>query len=155
MTIDLRTGARTLANDYVAPPTPEQIDGMALLVNFYRDQYRTYPPDPAVSPDGRYFAARNASGFVTIYRLTRSLPELIQEEANARATRAAQAPRSLGLAPTPSQPPQALGAALPTLTPTVTLTPIPFAQATADLAQHGRNAGDLPRAPTGADSRFA
>ena len=130
---------------------------MALLLSFYRDQYRTYPTDPAVSPDGRYFAERDPAGFVTIYRLTRTLPELLQDEANARATRAAQAPRSLGLAPTPSQPPQALGAALPTLTRTVNPTPIPFTLATADLPQMGvtqaicpaRQLAEIPNLPDG------
>ncbi|MCZ2094891.1 MAG: WD40 repeat domain-containing protein, partial [Anaerolineae bacterium] len=152
MTINVETGARTIASSVVPPGAPDNPDPLALLSTFFYQQYQVYPADPAISPDGRYMAARSRDGFVTIYRLARAVPELVQDEQNAAATRAAQEPRSLGLAPTPSQLPQALGAARPTLTPTVTITPIPFAGMDTTLPQWGESqfvcpARSLAKAP--------
>lgn len=137
LTIDVETGLRAFASAVVATPETPQPDIVARLNTDFRSQYRVYPYNPVVSPDGRLMAAQDSSGFVTIYRLSRPVADLLVEEADAQATRAAQAPRSIGLALTATQPPQALGTPLPTLTPTVTLTPIPLTAAEAALPQWG------------------
>ena len=131
MTIDIETGARTFATGVVDPPVTPQPDALRLLSDLFNQQYRFRPNQPVLSPDGQYMAAQSDRGYVTIYRLSRPVSELVQDQlASATPT-----PRSLGLAPTSTPPPQALDAALPTLTPTITLTPIPFTQADANLAQ--------------------
>jgi hypothetical protein len=138
MTIDIVTGARTLAEG-VTPVTPAQrLDPTALISAMFNTQYRVYPNNPVTSPDGQYLAARSDAGFVTVYRLSRPVSALVQDEENAAATRAAQGPRSLGLAPTATPQPQSLDAALPTLTPTMTLTPIPLTDAEPDLPDWGK-----------------
>ncbi|MEO8394287.1 MAG: WD40 repeat domain-containing protein, partial [Chloroflexota bacterium] len=135
MTIDIETGARTLATGVVDPPVTPPVDTIKLLNNFFHDQYNVFPTDPVISPDGQYMAAQNDQGYVTIYRLARPVSALVQDEQNAIATRAVGNPRSLGLAPTSTPQPQALSNALPTLTPTITLTPLPFTEANANLTQ--------------------
>lgn len=157
LTIDVETGLRAFASAVVPTPQTPQPDPIALLNNFFRDQYRVYPNNPVVSPDGRLMAAQDADGYVTIYRLKRSVPELLGDEGSAVATRAADAPRSIGLAPTATLPPQALGTALPTLTPTMTVTPIPLTDTQANLPQLGetqfvcpaRQMARLPDLPDG------
>ena len=155
--IDVETGLRAFAERVVPPPQTPQPDAIALLNTFFRDQYRVYPNNPVVSPDGRLMAAQDTDGFITIYRLTRTVPDLLGDEASAIATRAAEAPRSIGLAPTATLPPRALGTPMPTLTPTVTLTPIPLTEAEVDLPQWGetqfvcpaRALARLPNLPEG------
>lgn len=137
LTIDIITGDRWLASGVTLTPAPSLPDVHTLLSTAYHSQYNEFPQELTTSPNGRYAAARAANGFITLYRLARTVPELLQDEQNAVATRAAAAPRSLGLAPTPSRSPQELGDALPTLTPTLTLTPIPFTNRSADLGQWG------------------
>lgn len=164
--LDVETGARTLAENYV-PPTrlngsnggfaeatadvgdggfrgslagndvPPRISPASLLGDFFFGQFGVYPADPVVSPDGVYVAARNDAGFVTVYRLLTPYTQLEQNEAAAVVARETQGPRSIGLLPTGTPPPEALGAALPTLTPTVTLTPLPLTQAQTSLPEWG------------------
>lgn len=135
--IDINTGARSLASNVALLPAPAAPDVTTLLSNAYYQQYNEYPQELVASPDGRYAAARASNGFVNVFRLARPVAALVQDEQNALATRAAAEPRSLGLAPTPSPAPQELGDALPTLTPMMTLTPIPLTSRETTLNQWG------------------
>jgi len=130
MFIDIFTGDRSVASNVAVIPAQPTPDAGVILAN-------AYPESLVTSPDGRYAAVRAANGFVTVYRLARTVPELLQDEQNTLATRAAAEPRSLGLAPTPTQAPQELGDALPTVTPTMTLTPIPVTNLENQLSQWG------------------
>jgi hypothetical protein len=128
-TIDVRNGDRFAATyppELVrrARPNPD------LLFNFYTDQFNEAPLNPVISLDGTRYAVTDRNGFVTIYRLTRTYDQLVQDERYADATRQAQAPRSIGLAPTATQAYDFIGAVRPTLTPTITPTAPPLAQAT-------------------------
>ena len=137
MLVDVITGERSVASNVAMLPAPSTPDIVTLLSTAYYNQYNQFPQELVTSPDGQFAAARAANGFITVYRLARSVPELLQDEQNAVATRAAAEPRSLGLAPTPSLAPQELGDALPTLTPTMTLTPVPLSNTETDLSQWG------------------
>jgi WD40 repeat protein len=157
LTIDVETGARTFASRVVELPTPPPPNPLTLVNNFFNEQYRNFPDDPVVSPDGRFMAERGDDGFVDIYRLARPVTALVADEQNAIATRAAGAVRSIGLAPTASPSPRPLIEALPTLTPTVTLTPIPLTEAQTNLPMWGdtqavcpaRALAQLPDLPEG------
>jgi WD40 repeat protein len=120
-TIDVRSGDRfaaTYAPELVRRPRPNP----DLLFNFYIDQFNEAPLNPVLSLDGTRYAVTDRNGFVTIYRLTRSYDQLVQDERDAAATRQAEAPRSIGLQPTATQPAAFIGGVRPTLTPTVTPT---------------------------------
>lgn len=132
MTIDIETGQRA-AGDYLPPSAataPEH--NLGLIRNLFVSQFRAEPTGLVLSPDGWRIAARDVNGFIQVYRLNRSYADLLQDEMNAAATRDAAQGRSIGLQPSPTQPFSAVGGLNPTLTPTITTTPIPLANATAE-----------------------
>jgi WD40 repeat protein len=128
LTIDVRTGDRfsgTYPPERVRPPRPDANQ----LYGFYRDQFNADPLNPVISLDGSRYAVTNGNGFVSIYGLTRTYDQLLEAERLAEATRQADAPLSIGLAPTATQPYSFAGEVRPTLTPTVTPSPPALPQA--------------------------
>ena len=95
------------------------------LYNLYVEQFNETPFNPVLSSDGTLYALTDSNGFVKVYRLARSYDSLLQDERDAEATRQAQAPLSIGLAPTATQSFDYIGDVRPTLTPTVTPTATP------------------------------
>ncbi|MBL8160871.1 MAG: PD40 domain-containing protein [Anaerolineae bacterium] len=142
-TIDVLTG-----NRFAGTYSPEQVrtilPDVNLLYNYYVDQFNEPPTNPVISPDGTRLAVTDRNGFVTIYRMTRSYADLLQDVANAEATRQAEAPRSIGLAATATQPFSYIGEVRPTLTPTTTPTAPPLAQATPSAATFGQTTDVCP-----------
>lgn len=128
-TIDVLTGDR-FSGTYLPALVRPQLPNVDLLYNFYFDQFNQNPESPVISPDGTRYAVRDFNGFVQIYRLTRSYAQLLQDERDAEATRQSEAPRSIGLVPTATQPYSFVGDVRPTLTPTITPTPPPLVQST-------------------------
>jgi WD40 repeat protein len=130
MAIDIRTGARSVGGYF--PPTPvTPSPNLNLILRDYRETFNRSLDSATLSPDGTLLAGRDQNGFVVVYRLEKPYNVVAGEAtAVAQATRDA-APRSIGLLPTATQPFEYVGAINPTLTPTVTLTPPPTAEATA------------------------
>jgi hypothetical protein len=125
MTIDITSGNRSTGS--YLPPLPEVNEHWgteeALLSSAFNRQFGYTPYSFAISADGTRFTTLNESGFVSIYQLTTPVDTLINDQQNAVTARASQAPRSIGLPPTPTQPYEFVGQPLPTLTPTITATP--------------------------------
>lgn len=136
--IDVETGVRQYAPNLLMVSDEAGVPNvLTLLTLAFIDQFGTDPGLLRISPDEQTIARLNGAGYVDLYRLARPLSALITDEDGAIGTRAAQGPRSIGLAPTATASAQALGASLPTLTPTVTLTPIPAIAADGELPRAG------------------
>jgi WD40 repeat protein len=139
MTIDISTGNRSVGS-YLPPMltdspqetyTQEQVNG--LVNSFFYNQFGYTPYSYSVSPDGTRFAMLGDNGFVSIYRLSKSVQTLVSDEQNAVAEREADTPRSIGLPATPTESYAFVGQPLPTLTPTVTPTaPAPVSEGTVE-----------------------
>ncbi|MBI5670504.1 MAG: WD40 repeat domain-containing protein [Chloroflexi bacterium] len=131
LTVNIETGQRY--HGTYLPPRDQQLPDMGLIQNLFYSQYRYYPDNPVLSPDGTLLAAFDTSGnrFVVVYRMAKSYDTLLAEEAAAEATRQANLPHSIGLLPTATPPFNYVGEPRPTLTPTVTLTPPPRVETTA------------------------
>lgn len=123
--IDLNTGSRVLLENFTAQPEPS-VDVLNILSGLFNSQFRRFPNNFRVSADGQYLAEINVAGFADVYRLSRTVTQLRQDELTAIAVRGEGAVRSIGLMPTSTSMPRSLGETLPTLTPTTTLTPIPL-----------------------------
>lgn len=142
-TIDVLTGNR-FAGTYFPEQVRTTLPNVNLLYDYYVEQFNEPPTNPVISPDGTRFAVTDRNGFVTIYRLTRSYAELLQDAVDAQATRLAESPRSVGLAPTATQPYDYIGEVRPTLTPTFTPTAPPLAQATPSAASFNQTTDVCP-----------
>ncbi len=138
MLIDITTNERTTGRYFPdVPPTPERP-----LNRIYAAYEKAFAFAPSgnlqLSPDGTLVAITDQFNFISVYRL--SVPyEMLMADATAtiEAEKAAQ-PRSIGLPATATQPFDYAGQPRPTLTATVSLTPPPRAEATADLPQNGQ-----------------
>ncbi|MCB9450242.1 MAG: PD40 domain-containing protein [Anaerolineaceae bacterium] len=142
-TIDVLTRNR-FAGTYMPELVRPVRRDVNLLYNFYLDEFNEPPVNPVLSEDGTRYAVADRYGFVTIYRLSRSYDDLLQDEQIAEATRQAEEPRSIGLLPTATQPFNFIGEVRPTLTPTVTPTPPAPPQATPDSESFGQTTDICP-----------
>jgi WD40 repeat protein len=141
MAINVETGERSTGS-YI-PPHGNPPRDIGIVVNLFTTILHFSPNSPVLSPDGTMLAAADQNGFVTLYHLTRSYDQLMADEANAAATRQAEAPRSLGLLPSPTPSFEYAGQGHPTLTPTVSPTAPPEPQSTLD-SQTGAQADICP-----------
>lgn len=135
--IDVLTGAR-FAGTYQPELVRTLKPDITIVNHFYQVQFQQPPMQAILSRDGWHYAAVDAHGFVTVYRLTQNANSLNRDEQLAVATRRAMEPRSLGLAPTATQPFNFIGGVRPTLTPTVMPTIPPTPQSTPDSGVFGQ-----------------
>lgn len=136
-TIDVLTGARFAGRyqpELVRVPQPD----INLVNYFYGVQFQQPPTQSAISQDGAHYAVADAYGFVTIYRLTQNAYDMSRDEQFAVETRRALEPRSIGLAPTATEPFRFIGEVRPTLTPTITPTLPPTPDSTPDTGIFGQ-----------------
>lgn len=136
MTINILTSERFVGT-YI-PPAPNTTRDIQLIINFFRSEEGFFPNNAALSPDGTLFAVSDESGFIRIFRLTKSYDALMADEIAAAATRQANAPRSIGLLPTATESFNYAGQPRPTLTPTITPTPPPLAEALVEQSHYGQ-----------------
>jgi len=135
MTINIDTSERFVGS-YI-PPIPDTRRDMQLIVNLFNNEEGFFPNNYALSPDGTLFSVSDESGFIHIYRMTKSYDALIADENAAIATRQASESRSIGLLPTATESFDYVGQPRPTLTPTITPTPPPLAEATIEQPNLG------------------
>lgn len=136
MMINIATGERFVGT-YI-PPTPNNSRDIQLVVNLFRNEEGYFPNNVALSPDGTLLAVSDESGFIRIFRLTKSYDMLMADETAAVATRQSNQGRSIGLLPTATESFEYVGQPRPTLTPTITPTPPPLAEALVDQAHYGQ-----------------
>ncbi len=126
MTIDTRTGRRTLLANSPTLPLDPNAEALAYLEGLYRRVFNNQRSlsQPILSPDQRYIA-ENRGDVVNIYRLEPSYTTLAAEAtATAVGTIGAQ-PRVIRVQPSATPAPEQIGLPRPTLTPTIVPTLIP------------------------------
>ncbi len=135
MTINIATSERFVGS-YI-PPIPDTRRDTQLIINLFSNEEGYFPNNAALSPDGTRLAVNDASGFIRIFRLTKPYDALVADEVAAVVTRQSSEARSIGLLPTATESFDYVGQPRPTLTPTITPTPPPLAEATVDQVNHG------------------
>ena len=134
MTIDVRTGARSLGS-YV-PAIPQRERPLQPIVDEFRRTQRFSPDGAILSPDGKLLASVTSRGQIAIYRLPNAYEDMI---ATLTATAAGVQPTAtanlIRLRPTATPGFIAVGQSRPTLTPTITPTSPPAATQIVDLPQ--------------------
>jgi len=134
MLIDIDTQIRRVGG-FIPQEAPEPRPNTELIAELMRRAGLAVPNALQFSPDGRYMAGVNNRGFIEIYELLQPY-ELYA--ADATATEIGFQPtdvRRIGLRPTATRAFDSIGEPRPTITPTITHTPPPTIEATADLAR--------------------
>ncbi len=156
MLVDIQTGERRIGS--YLPPTKDQSRPLDRVLEAFQKEKKFYPSgDVQLSPDGNLLAMSNDFGFIDIYHLAIPYEGLVADRTATAAAEKADAPRSLALPATATQPYEYAGQVRPTLTPTVTPTPPPVAEHLAwnglsmDLCQ-SNTLYDLKHLPAGYDA---
>lgn len=124
MLIDAETGARSFGG-YLPPHETAVQYNVQLVIDEFRRTERARLNTVVLSPDARFMAANTSGGQIIIYRLLTSYETLAARQEQVAAATQAEAPRSIAVLPTATQPFTALGQPRPTLTPTITPTSPP------------------------------
>lgn len=134
MLINAKTGVRSFGT-YLPPQTPSVTPNLQLVLDEFRRTERTRLNNTVIlSPDFKLMAAESRAGSqITIYRLLTPYETLEERQQFAAEATQAEAPRSIAVVPTATQPFTVLGEPRPTFTPTMTPTSPPPAELYSEL----------------------
>lgn len=136
MLIDIETGERQIG--HYLPPVKDTSRPLDLVFLAFEREYHFYPSgNSQLSPDGKLLAMTNDYGFINIYRLGVPYDAMVAAGTATASAGQEATPRTISLPPTATPPFEYAGQARPTLTPTVTTTSPPPAQATTSMKQNG------------------
>lgn len=135
MTIDIETQTRAFGQYF--PPVPDTSRNINLVLNDFQERLGFYPNSPKLSPDGQLLSTLDNNGFVVIYQLGKAYDLVAEDVTATRDAELAEEPRSIGLRPTATVGFDRLSDPLPTVTPTITVTPPPTLEARLEQSNYG------------------
>src|SRR5690606_28627584 len=84
--INIETQQRSEGN-YLPPVVRVSTRDVSLLFTYFTNQFNRSPNGLQLSPDGTLVAELDPNGFIMLYRLNRPFDQLVQDAADAEATR--------------------------------------------------------------------